>query len=129
MTLKRLTSIDALYRLTALFLLVGLVSVLSACNSWPHAGADNVSFSVDSSHDEVYVGETVTVWAETSNVIGEKPEIKWSTTGGDLENRKNNSVAQVTFDKPGTYEVAGRLQMDNGVDRMDRVIVRVSQLP
>ena len=35
-----------------------------------------------------------------SNVIGREPEISWTTTGGDLEEKRNGSIAQVAFDTP-----------------------------
>ncbi len=102
---------------------------LIACKNNPFTASDEVSFTLNSSHDRVYVGESVTVWARTSNVIGEQPKVVWSTTGGDLTEKKNGSVAQITFDEPGSFDVAGRLTTANGVDQMDRVTVHVMQLP
>ncbi len=116
-------------RISLLSLAFASMAILVACESGPSRTYSNVNFELDSSHDSIYVGESVTVWAETENTIGREPEIKWTTTGGDLEELRNGSVVRVTFDTPGTYKVSGRLELEDGVDRMDNVTVLVRQLP
>lgn len=115
--------------LMKLMVLSAVVTVLmTACESVSRDNS-NVLFSVDSSHDRIYVGESVTVWTQSTNTVGREPEIEWSSSGGDIEELRNGSAVRVTFDTPGTYQVSAKLNLENGIDRMDEVSIRVVQLP
>ncbi|MCI0365622.1 MAG: hypothetical protein L0Y44_10675 [Phycisphaerales bacterium] len=85
-------------------------------------------FSVNSSADEVMVGETVTFTTRSTNLAGRNSEIEWSTTGGKLDTEFNNRVARVQFDRPGMYMISSTLLIEGEPVETDMIMVKVKPL-
>lgn len=80
---------------------------------------------IEASNRDVVVGDTVTVSARTENAYGNDAKIKWRTTGGDLKTESSDTIARVTFKKPGTYTVTARVSAKDRDSREDSVDIRV----
>lgn len=110
-------------------LLLPLASV--GCNMMNEAEPTSpqaIKFSVDSSHDKVWVGEIVTFQTSTANTLGKDAKIEWSTTGGKLTEEENGRIARVNFDKAGTYTVTALLRGADGIVKSDQSVVTVKPL-
>jgi hypothetical protein len=84
----------------------------------PVAAADElgqVDFWVEECRLEVLVGEAVTLTARDRNTAGRDVRIEWMTTGGELTTERNNRLARVQFDNPGTFTITGRMYADDFV--------------
>ena len=115
----------------ALLSVMGLGSVgCSSMTGGDYGTSPNVvKVSVKASRHSCYVGENVTFFTKTENVLGHKAELKWTSTGGKLTVDDNGRVARVMFDQPGVYSVSVNLSLD-GVDRYhDTTVVEVAAVP
>lgn len=72
-----------------------------------------VDFWIESSRQEVLVGEVVTLMVRDQDTAGREINIEWSTTGGELSTERNNRIARLQFDSPGEYTVTGRMYADD----------------
>jgi plastocyanin len=114
--------------LTASMLMVAPLA-LTGCqdNKVDHPNSD-VGFSINASHTDIMVGETVTLTARTTDTLGRDVDVKWTSTGGNLDTERGNRIARVTFDKPGTYSVRGDLYLNGNVYKSDQKVITVKQI-
>lgn len=89
---------------------------------------ESTEFWLESSHGDIYAGETVTVIAQTENLLGKDAEVEWEAPGGEVETL-SETIARVSFDEPGRYLVRGRLKVDGQPVKTDEVIIEVNRLP
>jgi len=108
----------------------GLVAATGCHSMDEYSKKDHaLKLSVQPSARKCVVGETITFFSRTENTLGRDAKLDWTTTGGSLKTTEEGRVAQVTFDKPGTYSVDGVLMADGKeVDRATTVVT-VSPLP
>lgn len=107
------------------FAMLGLIMLMTACETGPKPGEIDVSFDVEASRDTVYAGENVTFFAEVGNTYGRDADIEWTTTGGDMSEVDGDRVRRITFDEPGEYKVSADLMIDSKRVATDMVSVYV----
>jgi hypothetical protein len=128
-TLKR-HAVGALTIAASVLLGAGGAGPLAGCESGraSRAQLQPIEFRIMPSHKSVLEGETVTVTTRTANLVGRDANIKWTATGGELETEQNGRVARVRFDRPGTYTISARLNVDGEMVETDSVTVTVHPL-
>lgn len=89
-----------------------VLAFVFGCESQPKPGEVPVGFDVDASRERIMAGENVTFTATTTNTYGRDADIRWETTGGEIEDVDGDRVKRVTFDEPGEYKVSADLLLD-----------------
>jgi hypothetical protein len=109
--------------------LLGL-PVAIGCESYggTRVSGEEMGFWIDASDTDIVEGELVTLTAHDRNTVGRNAKVEWTTTAGDVNTEANGRIARVTFDKPGTYTVTGRLLVDGEAVREDSVDIEVEQI-
>lgn len=110
--------------IVALFAAAGMLALVG-CQDESLVAESEPQFNMVASHDEVLVGETVTFTTQTSNTLGREAEIQWhSSAGQQFQTSADKRVAQVTFDRPGTYIITADLLLNgNRVSSESQTIV------
>jgi hypothetical protein len=108
----------------ALALLLGL----SGCANTLTTTSDSAQLDISATAHSIYEGEIATVTTRSMNTLGRDADIEWSTTGGKLDTERNDRIARIKFDKPGTYIITAKLVVDGHVVDSDQVEVTVRQL-
>jgi hypothetical protein len=110
------------------------MTALNACTADPDpvepAFGDEAQIGLDlnPSSRSMVVGETITVMAETKNLLGRDVEIEWYAPGGEIKTEDEGRIARVHFESPGTYTVSARLFADGKQVKRDAVTIRVQPL-
>ena len=110
------------------------MAALNACTTDPDPaepafGEDaQVGLDLNTSSRSMVVGETITVMAETKNLLGRDAEIEWYAPGGQIKTEEEGRIARVHFENPGTYTVSARLFVDGKQVKRDAVTIRVQPL-
>lgn len=116
--------------LGAALLVAGLSGVGCEDTGWARTSpAERIEFSIDSSRDNMLVGETVTLTTKSANLLGRNPRVEWTTSGGKLTPVDNERAARVTFDTPGTYLVEAKLYLNDQLMRSDSQTIKVRPVP
>ena len=102
---------------------------MTGCQNNTRMANENLSLSVTSSADTVNAGEIVTFMVQDKGTLGKDIDIKWSSTGGDLDTEKGDRVARVQFDEAGTYTVTAKFWVDGNEYQTERKTVKVRPLP
>lgn len=102
-----------------------LFAFMFGCESQPKPGEVPVGFDVDASRERIVAGENVTFTATSSNTYGRDADVRWETTGGEIEKVDGDRVQRVTFDEPGEYKVSADLLLDGKRVATDMVKVWV----
>lgn len=117
---------------THAILSIVLISFVAACNSdGPNrysSSEKTMKVSIKASSNELVQNETVTVQSRTQNTLGHDAQLKWESTGGNINRMNSGRDVQVTFDKPGTYTINCILTSDGREVSRDSVDVRVKPL-
>lgn len=111
-----------------LTLALGAMLTLGACNR-NGVAAREVMFELNPSRSEVLVGENVTIFASSENVLGRDSQIEWDASGGELFTEENGRLARVYFDEPGTYIVQANLVLDGRLARNASTTIEVNEVP
>lgn len=111
--------------ITSLALLASL-GLAAGCESGPRTVGGHPDVKVAASHKKVLVGETVTLTVASENFVARDADIQWYTTGGRLEEINDGRVAQITFDKPGTYEAGAELLVNGAIQKVATQKITVS---
>ena len=99
------------------------------CTTTTYTRADDATdLTVTASSTKVLVNETVTFFPRTENTLGRNAKLTWTSTGGKLTTKDPGPIAQVTFDKPGTYSVDGVLSVDGKEVKRATTVITVSPL-
>jgi plastocyanin len=109
--------------------LLAATFLAAACSPSAPLSNREVDLAVEQSHQVVKAGEAVTFTARASGVAGRDDDIRWESSGGDLEllNDKERH-ARIDFDDPGTYTVTASLYVDGDLIDQERAMVRVEPL-
>lgn len=115
---------------------VASMAALNACTTDPDPDPGEPAFGeesqigldVNASSRSMVVGETITVMAETKNLLGRDAEIEWYAPGGEVETEDSGRIARVHFPESGTYTVSARLFVDGNQVKRDTVTIRVKPL-
>ena len=75
------------------------------------------SLTIDARQDQILVGETTTVFAQTANLLGREAEIRWGTTIGEVTPARSGRVAQFTSEIPGTAIVTAEINIEGQILR------------
>lgn len=115
--------------------LAGLPLFVTACGHHGWSGASKsdpsvsrVDFSLETSTNDLLVGETATVFARSYDTYGRDPQLVWTTTAGKLTTEQNGRVARIMFDQPGTFFVTAVLTADGREIKRQSVEIRVKPL-
>lgn len=73
--------------------------------------------ALSTTQNNILVGETTTVFAETTNLLGRQVEINWSTTLGQIEPTNEGRMARFTSEVPGTAVVTAEMRVNGQVLR------------
>lgn len=110
---------------------LGLLVVLAAvagCESGPETvDVLQPALNLSTRHDSILQGETTTVFAGTSNLLGRQTKIEWTTSLGTIQPSSGGNMAQFKSDKPGTAMVTATLTAD-GRQIRDRINITVNAL-
>lgn len=106
-----------------------LLSALTGCHTAPRTADTQPSLAITPSRTKVLVGETVTITPTTRNLVGLDSSIDWTTTGGRIEPINDGRAAQVTFDRPGTFQVGADLMIDGQIRSRALTSIRVREVP
>lgn len=113
----------------AAILSLAATALLGGCNtgggSRADAGVREPSIDINSSHKQIMVGESTTLTVASRNTVGHDAEVRWTSTGGNVEPIDNGQIARATFDQPGTYTVTATLLLDGREVSRDSVDVSV----
>lgn len=103
---------------------------LTACQSdtGTHMTNQNMSLSVTASQSVINRGEVVTFVVHDSGTLGKDVDIKWHSTGGNLDVSDNSRVAHVKFDKTGTYSVTAEFWVDGSKYQTATKVVTVNSI-
>src|SRR5688572_26754437 len=123
--MKPLATTFTLFAALAVFFCT--IAVQSGCETTRsnNATIEQPEFSIRSSANKIMAGETVTFTTRSTNLAGRRSEIAWSSTGGELSTDHNNQVARVHFDRPGTYMVTAKLNVDGKLAETDTATIKV----
>ena len=102
---------------------------LVACESDPRTVGSDPQIDVAASHHKVLVGETVTLTVSSRNLVARDADIEWYTSGGDLQEINDGRSAQITFDRPGTYDVGADLIVNGARQQIASERITVSPIP
>jgi len=125
--------LSSIYNPGAILTLLVLPLLLAALTSCETTRRNRVQvgqpgLSLTPTSRQIYSGEIATVTAHTANVGTQNAEIRWQTTGGQLNTEQNNMVARVQFDRPGTYVVSAQLFVDGDLANTQSVTIEVLPL-
>jgi predicted thioesterase len=109
-------------------LLFAILSGSTGCESQPKPGEVPVGFDVTASHPAVLAGESVTFTATSINTYGRDTEIRWETTGGEMEEVDGDRVRRVRFDEAGRYKVSADLLLEGKRVATDILTIRVGEV-
>ena len=100
-----------------------------ACESGPRTVGSEPQIEVAASHRKVLVGETVTLTVASKNLVARDADIEWYNSGGDLQEINDGRSAQVTFNRPGTYDVGADLIVNGARQQIASERITVSPVP
>jgi len=106
----------------------GVACDRSSRTSASEASTSRVDFNLEPSTRDLFVGETVTIFARSYDTFGRDPQLAWTTTVGKLTTEQNGRIARVTVDHPGTCVVTAVLTADGREIKRVSVEVRVKPL-
>lgn len=90
---------------------------------------EGLELGITASSTNINQGEIVTFMVHDKGTLGKDIDIKWSSNGGDLNTEKNERVARVQFDKPGTYSVSAEFWVDGNAYKTVSKVITVNRLP
>jgi hypothetical protein len=106
-----------------------LVGGMVACSSTEHvAEADVPRLDLSGSRKNMLVGETMTIVAESKNLVGRDAAIRWSATQGRLDVERNGRIARFTPDHPGSAIITAEVNTGDGHILRDSREVLVQEL-
>jgi len=114
--------------LTASLLMVAPMALVGCQDSHKTDHRESVGLSVSASHSEILVGEVVTFTAHTSDTLGRDVDLKWTSTGGDLDVQRGNRIARVKFNEVGTYSVKADMYLNDNLYKSESKVVTVKPL-
>ena len=86
------------------------------CQTDPEAVQwDTPTLNLTTSRSEVAVGETTTVFAQTTNMLGREIRIDWDATLGEIEPIRDGRMARFRSDEPGEAVVTATMSVDDEV--------------
>jgi hypothetical protein len=101
------------------------LTTLSACNM---DGNQGPSLDLTRSANSVYANESVTLFANTRNMMGRDPEIRWSTNLGRIEPDQGGRIARFSSSQPGTATITIEVITEAGQVLRDKEQVTVKGL-
>ncbi|MEX0886884.1 MAG: hypothetical protein WD009_10645 [Phycisphaeraceae bacterium] len=105
-----------LQRMTGIAVLAMLVT--AGCESGPQTVERQApTLDLAANQNEVLVGESTTVFAQTTNMLGREVEIEWGSTLGEVEPLRDGRMAQFRSDTPGTSIVTAEVNVDGEILR------------
>lgn len=78
---------------------------------------DMPTLSLDPSQGEILVGESTTVFAQTTNLLGREVQIEWGSTLGEVTPARSGRVARFSSDVPGTAIVTAEVNVEGRILR------------
>lgn len=110
----------------AVFALVALTMV--GCDTGPQS-VDTLQpqLALSTTQQSILEGETTTIFAETSNLLGRDVQVNWSTTLGQVEPANQGRMARFTSDQPGTAVVTAEMNVDGRILR-EQININVNAL-
>ncbi len=109
-------------------LFAGIVALSGGCAGDEYNEDESIgraTIDIEGATREALVGDTVTFVARSQDTYGRDAEIKWTSTGGDVDTDQDGRIARVRFNEPGTYSVRATLEVDGHPVKSDIVEVRV----
>lgn len=111
--------------LTALF----APAVLTGCKTnSSETGENPASIALSPVNKTVAPGDTTTLTVTSRNTVGRDAEVRWMSTGGNLEVLENGRMARATFDMPGTYTITSALFIDGREVSRDSTDITVRKI-
>ena len=95
------------------FLLAGAAAFTGCKSSNATAARGEPSLSLRTDSDKTFVGEAVNVFTRTRNTLSSSTAFRWDAPGGTVKTEDDGRVAQVVFDKPGTYTINATLVVNH----------------
>jgi plastocyanin len=99
------------------------------CGDKTNVGDTSPNMSMRTSADRVFVGDTITMTANTRNVLGKDARVDWHAAAGRVSTADDGRVARVVFDSPGTYTVSATLIVNGREVKREEKRVEVKPLP
>lgn len=104
---------------------------LTGChsNSSTTMANEGLVLEVTASSANINQGEIVTFMVHDKGTLGKDIDVKWKSNGGDINTEKEERIARVKFDKPGTYSVSAEFWVDGNAYKTVTKVVTVNRLP
>lgn len=108
---------------------VAAMALVGGCESGPKTvNPTPPAVRLSANNKAILVGESTTIFARTQNLLGEHPQIRWSTTMGRIEPDVTGSIARFTSDTPGVAIITAQIQTASGRTIQDQTKVTVNSI-
>ena len=105
-------------------MLLALTAALAACQTDPEAVQwGSPTLNLTTTRSTVAVGETITVYAQTTNMLGREIRIDWHTTLGEIEPIRDGRMARFRSDQPGDAVITASMSAEGETYGDELVIV------
>ena len=108
-------------------LLAVLMLIVAGCGTTRQALAPAVDLRA--SNSDILVNETTTIFAKSENLVGKDPNVRWTTTLGELEVSEDGQQARLRGDQVGTAYVTIEVTTADGQVLRDQQKVEIKPLP
>ncbi len=116
-------------RIFAAALALTFAASLAGCRGQPKYEPGSAELNVTASSTTPVAGDTVTLSAQTENVYGRSPKIRWEVPGARVQTQERGRVARVTFRNPGEYVATAYLKLNDGTELQDSTTIQVGRVP
>ncbi len=108
-------------------LLAGFLA--AGCATSTNLGDTSPDITLHASSKSVFVGDTVTLSANSQNLLGKDARVEWQCPGGKVQTAEEGRMARVVFSQPGSFSVAAVLMVDGREVKRESELIEVKKLP